>query len=463
MKRNSAALLLLTLKPGGGGVANTAVPTTDGTAPVIGTEIAGTAGTWTGSPTLTYQWQRYSGSWADIGGATAIDYTPVDADFGLTLRLVEIPNGVTASAAYSAATGEVGLAALLYDAFTTDDAAPITTPRTAEPGPGTGTVTDTGNYLSISGSRLLFGNTTSAWVDPRIVYDSFARAAGRVLFFKITTSTACVSGWYTGTAGGSSNSRLALYLSNATTLHLYNGSQIELGLTLTTSQEYQIALVLQAAGGFGLIKGGSQFADWTLLAIDRITSTTPLYPCFAQNGEGPQYYDDLGVADLGGNWASAYGIATQRSASASAGDTLSHTADAIVEATWTAVTSETLDFDVRRTDNDNRWIIRCSQGGSTVKLIEEVAGVETERGSAAQTWTNATAYRITVRMSGSRIQVWVGFAAAAATTSKIVYASASFNATAVLSKVDKTVTEYISWPVTITGEDAERLDGANFS
>lgn len=106
MKRNSAAVFLLTMKPGGG-VANTAVPTHDGTAPVIGTQITGTAGTWTGSPVLTYKWQRNTGSWGDIGGATSINYTPVDADFGYTLRLVEIPNGVTANAANSAATGTV--------------------------------------------------------------------------------------------------------------------------------------------------------------------------------------------------------------------------------------------------------------------------------------------------------------------------------------------------------------------
>lgn len=106
-------LLLTVMKPSGGAPINTAVPTHDGgSSAVIGTEISGTAGTWTGSPTLTYQWQRNTGSWGNIGGATSIDYTPVDADFGYTLRLAEIPNGDTGAAAYSAATATVILTGL---------------------------------------------------------------------------------------------------------------------------------------------------------------------------------------------------------------------------------------------------------------------------------------------------------------------------------------------------------------
>lgn len=76
------------------------------TTATIGTEIAVTPGTWTGKPTLTYQWQRYTGgAWADIIGATDTAYTPVDADFGYSLRVVETPNGNAALAVYSEATG----------------------------------------------------------------------------------------------------------------------------------------------------------------------------------------------------------------------------------------------------------------------------------------------------------------------------------------------------------------------
>jgi hypothetical protein len=58
--------------------------------------------------------------------------------------------------------------ALLYDTFTTDDAAPITSPRTCEPGPGLATIVDTENKLSISGDNLVCagGKTVPAFGDP---------------------------------------------------------------------------------------------------------------------------------------------------------------------------------------------------------------------------------------------------------------------------------------------------------
>lgn len=90
---------------GGDGPRNTVAPAIAATA-TIGTTITPTPGTWTSNPTLTYQWQRYTGGvWANIAGATTANRAPVDADFGLALRLAEIPNGQAGSAAYSNSTG----------------------------------------------------------------------------------------------------------------------------------------------------------------------------------------------------------------------------------------------------------------------------------------------------------------------------------------------------------------------
>lgn len=60
-----------------------------------GSVLQGTAGTWSGSPTLTYQWQK-DGS--DIPGETSLaGYTVGNGDFGSSITLLEIPNGVVAS------------------------------------------------------------------------------------------------------------------------------------------------------------------------------------------------------------------------------------------------------------------------------------------------------------------------------------------------------------------------------
>lgn len=109
MRTTMKMLTVLRAAAGGGVPTNTVAPAISADA-VIGTELTVTPGTWTMEPVLTYQWQRNTGVWVDIAGATNSAYTPVDADFGYALRVLEIPNGNTAGAAASnetALTAEV--------------------------------------------------------------------------------------------------------------------------------------------------------------------------------------------------------------------------------------------------------------------------------------------------------------------------------------------------------------------
>ena len=101
----TAMKLAVGLLGGGGAGATNSVPAAISATSTIGTQNTGTPGTWTGSPVLTYQWQRNTGSWVDIGGATALNRTPVDADFGYALRVLEIPNGNVGAAVASNVTG----------------------------------------------------------------------------------------------------------------------------------------------------------------------------------------------------------------------------------------------------------------------------------------------------------------------------------------------------------------------
>jgi hypothetical protein len=96
---------------GGSAPANTTLPSITPTAPVQGQQLAGNAGAWTGGPTFAYQWIRCDAAGAngvDIAGATTINYTPVAADVGHTLRLRVIAvNANGANQATSLATGVV--------------------------------------------------------------------------------------------------------------------------------------------------------------------------------------------------------------------------------------------------------------------------------------------------------------------------------------------------------------------
>lgn len=90
------------------GPKNTIAPAIE-TDAVIGTEIVGDDGTWTPVPdSYTYQWQRYTGgAWANISLATNKNYTPVDADFGLALRLAVTATSGDSTTAYSNSTSLV--------------------------------------------------------------------------------------------------------------------------------------------------------------------------------------------------------------------------------------------------------------------------------------------------------------------------------------------------------------------
>jgi len=90
--------------------ANTVAPYITGTAQINQT-LTANPGTWTWSPTFTYQWIRCDAAGAnpvDISGATSSTYAQVIADVGGTIRVeVTGTNGTGSDSATSAATGVV--------------------------------------------------------------------------------------------------------------------------------------------------------------------------------------------------------------------------------------------------------------------------------------------------------------------------------------------------------------------
>jgi hypothetical protein len=83
--------------PTGSKPANTSLPTISGTVKQ-GQTLAASSGTWTGSPTFTYEWRRCDNaglSCASISGASLVTYGLALADVGSTIRV-----RVTASNSY---------------------------------------------------------------------------------------------------------------------------------------------------------------------------------------------------------------------------------------------------------------------------------------------------------------------------------------------------------------------------
>jgi hypothetical protein len=91
-------------------------PPDAGTTTVAGTPITGVAGTWNGATSQAQRWQRCTStnpaSCTDIPGATGPGYTPVAADAGSYLRIVETAtNSVGSVEEVSAMTQQVSLPA----------------------------------------------------------------------------------------------------------------------------------------------------------------------------------------------------------------------------------------------------------------------------------------------------------------------------------------------------------------
>jgi hypothetical protein len=207
--------------------------------------------------------------------------------------------------------------------------------------------------------------------------------------------------------------------------------------------------ILRNAGGFLAVKSGGAAR---LGYVDNSNVTANPRPAIINYSDNLLAYDYVRVAQLPAPWDTEYGIATNRVASAAASETTTSEADAIVEASWTAVTGQTWELDIRRTDDNNRWCVRCDQAGSTVKLIQIEAGVETERSSAAQTWTNGTAYRLVVICDTQAIRTYV------ANISKNTYTSASFNQTATGVKTSHAVSDLVAWPRVLSGAALAALE-----
>jgi hypothetical protein len=378
------------------------------------------------------------GNFAGSGTSYTADLTVTSAGATITVDVAGdafhdgAGNGNTAATQFSITSG-----LLLKDEFTTDDDAPMTTPRTAEPGPGTMTVIDTGNQLSTMAGKLHAASATGTG-DPRAYGSVKVRAAGLAGISKVTTNSAIIWGWHSAT---SAYPQKGAFQKNGTTLQLIPGSAVGV---VAANTDYETAIVLRSAGAFFLIKGGA-FTDWTLLYVNKILTDANVYHGFAAVAGTMDVYYDI-EANLGAPWNSDYGIATARTASAGVGDTITSTADAVIESTWTAVTGETYELSVRRTDDDNRWIIRGSQGDSTIKLIKVEAASESEVGTAACAFTNGLAARFIVVTAGDTIAVYTDDS-----YRYIYYASATFNNTATGVKTSHAAANLTAYPRTISG------------
>jgi hypothetical protein len=345
-----------------------------------------------------------------------------------------------------------GQSYLFQDLFTSDDTAPITAPRTAEPGPGTLAIVDTGNKYSIDFKRLRFDVNAVANALSFCGGASVSRAAGLALtayFYQYYRGGPFIplawSGNNTATLAGANFNGGFHFHSASSKLRIQGGKTPYTGVIYYHNS--RLWIIARTTGSF-MVAGNK------LLYVDDVSNAADLYPMGIHQDSPSGEYEDLYILQLGAPWTTDTGIATDVKAAAIANDTLVHTADGHILATWTPQAAETLDIQFRRTDDNNCIIVRCDQAGSTIKLYSKAAGVETEKtgGTTAQTWTADTPYHIKIWFEGQQVRVFVD------DVDRNTNAAVSFQTTAVQAKITLAVSNFESYPMTLSGAALTALE-----
>jgi len=157
-----------------------------------------------------------------------------------------------------AASSVVPLTWLLYDEFTTADAAPITSPRTCEPGPGTLTLVQTDGSQALSGGKYVFtAQTTPDWGDQGFYGSVQTWDFGLALSVKLNVSTweECGVGWWAVESVTDPDNLYAAFQLNTTDGRLDNKNATPIMTGLSTGTDYALLLIARGVGYHHVVDG----------------------------------------------------------------------------------------------------------------------------------------------------------------------------------------------------------------
>ena len=350
--------------------------------------------------------------------------------------------------------GAAAVVFLLRDDFTSDEAAPLASPRTCEPGPGTLTVVQAsaGATFSILDSKLE-ARGVEVYNNCRIRSDAFTRTAGLGVVFDlqrlIPTSPRHFTGWHSSINPTTGTLITGLINNNVV---IMSGGSIVTNASINTA-DHLVFLILRSVGDFFIHKSGS---NWLLLWVSNVSSVSPLYWGHVQYDFDVCKMDYVRATQLPAPWDDDDGIATQiLSGARSPGDTWTHEADHLTYATITTLPSSgQIEFRFRIQDASNYWQVTVDSTGS-LDLDEVVAGTPTQRGTAAG--VVSAGGRIGWAADGSTIAVYDS------TARRINYTSATNFQTETDGELETegtggSVTGIEVWPRTLSGAALAALE-----
>jgi len=359
--------------------------------------------------------------------------------------------------------GGVVFVHLIRDDFITADDAPMTSPRTCEPGPGIITSVQLDGEFSISGGNLVFPTqTTSNWGDLSFYGEPdgggiLTRTVGRAIMVQHQTSASGqhITGWWpTTTINTAPNNGIWTVVNS---FRSRSGDSIVNTGIFADDTPFEFVNIMRSVGSFVIVRGDT-YADWTLMNVQNDNGNDE-YPGFA-NLTSVGTIDSFRVADLPANdytiWNDDFGIVTQRLSGARApGDTFTHEANFLAEFTVTTLPSSgQIEFWFRIQDASNYWSVTVNSAGD-IDLDEVVAGVPTQRGTAAG--FIVAPERVLIAAEGTTIDVFDR------TTRRIQYTSASNFQTETNGELDTegtggAVDDIVIWPRILSGTAKAALD-----
>lgn len=299
---------------------------------------------------------------------------------------------------------------LLRDEFTTDEAAPLTTPRTCEPGPGTLLIADTENKISISGGALAVagGKSIPVYGDPGMWVGAQARAAGLVAVYRFSAASFAGADWLLGWDNGQSNFAIThSFFALSGTLYPYFIGSFLAGVStgLAGSTNYRIAISLRSSGAFYLIKGGA-FAEWTMMWLVANDNTATLYPSITSKS-GTYSVDYMRVSQMTGDWSSDYGIADVHATPAVSGTDYTGQANAIIDQVVTAPATLAGEAGAwfRKQDASNGYKMYFNSAGA-FKVDRYVSGTPTNVVSVAGVITGSGTRTIRAIADGTALRFY---------------------------------------------------------
>jgi hypothetical protein len=338
-----------------------------------------------------------------------------------------------------------GVTYLFRDEFTTAEAAPLTSPRTCEPGPGSLVFIDTMNWQSIVDGHL-YDVGGNAPADPGLhSAASYARAAGLALFFRIDGTD------YRSSQYGFDNSDEGLaregFKFNSTTevRAVIDGTTHPISFYSIANFPENFIVVCRSIGTF-LIHGT------TLVWVQNTVSIDPLW-ISADNvlNANNRKLDYVRLAQTAAPWDTVNDLATDaNTGNVPVSTTMTHEADSFFEFTVTTLPSAgSISRHFRKQDANNFWAVTVTNAGG-FELWEYVSGWQ-NRGAAAGVVSNGD--RICIAVEGETIRGFVGI------FTRWTYALAANFKTETAGELDSlgtggAVQDDIVWPRDLSGSAA---------